>query len=384
MKKLLCLVMAMLMMLSVACAEEWYSLAGMREQIPARFTQTYETKWRTVTVDAEICIPDVDKVPIMLVEGAAEQPLLTAEESGWERIRTSQGYQLIWSNSWPDYPSKVSGKRLNSQQEARNNRYSGFDMDGCYVPMSDTTLGDLCDMLDETLTQFGLDPQSYTYRTPFHMWSQHMFYYGKKQDALPGTLFVEFHPKIAGIPVLSHIFKSVYTEGGSSRDDEYLSYPDCSIVYHGYGEYIGSIDLWYAKPVEVLADDIPLCSFDTILAAIEGEINAGHIRKIYEIELGYVLYNEPEKYIISKPGEARVAEFASACYYIRPMWMVNCLYKDTATGKLRSTPSDSDDERNTLDYHQLLIDAQTGEVVRRTNAQDRCEFKDFISWEDVQ
>ena len=65
------------------------------------------------------------------------------------------------------------------------------------------------------------------------------------------------------------------------------------------------------------------------------------------------------------------------------MWQVNCLYKDTATGKLRSKPSDSDDERNTLDYYQLLIDAQTGEAVKRNNEKDRCEYKGFISWEDV-
>ena len=384
MKRLACLLMAMLMTLSVASAEEWCSIADIRAQTPARWTQTYETKWRTINIDAEIRVPEVDTVPVILIEGAAEQPSLTAEETGWDRIRTSQGYDLVWNNPWPDYPSKLNGKRLNSQQEARNHRYGGFHVNECYVPMSDTTLGELCTMADRTLIQFGIDPQEYMYQTPFHMWSQHMFFYGKKQNALPGTLFIEFHPKLAGIPVLSHIFKSVYTEGGMSRDDEYLSYPDCRIVYHGYGEYMGTISLWRAQPVEVLAKDIPLCSFDTIRTVIEAEISAGHVRKIYEIELGYVLYNEPGKYHAAKPGKAMVAETAAAQYYLRPMWLVNCLYKDTATGKLRSKPSDSDDERNTLDYYQLLIDAQTGEAVKRSNAQDRCEYKGFISWEDVQ
>lgn len=378
------MILAMLSFISAARAEEMYSVIDIRAQTPARWTQTYETKWRTITVDAEIRVPEVDKVPVMLVEGGADAALFTAEETGWDDIYARLGYSLRWNNPWPDYPSKVDGKRIDSQQSAGNDRYSGIEADGCYVPMSGTTLGEICDMVDGTLMQFGIDPGEYTYRTPFHMWSQRMFYYGKKKDALPGSLFVEFRAKLSGIPVLSHIFQSVYTEGGWARDDEFLEYPNNRIIYHGYGEYMGTISLWCAKSVEVLAEDIPLCSFDTIRTAIEAEINAGHIRKIYEIELGYVLYNESGKYITSKPGESRVAELAAARYYARPMWQINCLYKDTATGKLRSKPSDSDDERNTLDYYQLLIDAQTGEVVTRTNAKDRCEYKGFISWEDVQ
>ena len=105
--------------------------------------------------------------------------------------------------------------------------------------------------------------------------------------------------------------------------------------------------------------------------------------KIYEIELGYVLYNEPDRFRTAKPGKDRAAEGHTARYYARPMWQVTCLYKDTATEKLRGTPSDSDDERNTLDYYRLLIDAQTGGVIRKSNAQDRCEYKGFISWDDL-
>lgn len=383
MKRLIGL-MTIMMLFSVACAEEWISIADVREQTPARWTQTYETKWRTITVDAEIRVPEVDKVPVMLVEGGADAALLMAEKTGWDDLSATMGYSLRWGNPWPDYPSKLDGKRLDADQYGGTTFYSGIEPDGCYVPMSETTLADICAMADDTLTRSGIDPASYTHHTPFHMWSQRMFFYGKKKDALPGSLFVEFRAKMAGVPVMSHIFQSVYTEGGWARDDEFLEYPTSRIIYHGYGEYMGTISLWCANPVEVLAEDIPLLPFERIVSAIETEINAGHIRKIYEIELGYVLYNEPGKFITSKPGEARVAELAAARYYLRPMWQVNCLYKDTATGKLRSKPSDSDDERNTLDYYQLLIDAQTGEIVKRSNAQDRCEYKGFISWEDVR
>lgn len=66
------------------------------------------------------------------------------------------------------------------------------------------------------------------------------------------------------------------------------------------------------------------------------------------------------------------------------MWRVNCLWVDSASRSLRDISSYTDDERNTLDYCQLLIDAQTGELVVESQAQDRCEFKGFISWDEAK
>ena len=82
MKKLICVLMAMLMMLSAASAEDWCSIADIRKQIPVRWTQTYETKWRTINIDAEINIPQVDKVPVVQIEGGAVEPPFAASEIG--------------------------------------------------------------------------------------------------------------------------------------------------------------------------------------------------------------------------------------------------------------------------------------------------------------
>lgn len=382
MKKLAGLLLSLLMMLSSASAEGWYTIADLYEQTPIHWTQTYETQWRTVNIDAVIAIPDVSSIPVMLIENLDEFPQLKTEDPYWNELYTRGAFDLRWNNSWPEYPSKLDGRHLDSQQTSGTNLYSGIEADGCYVPMSETTYGEICSLVDDTLIQYGLDPEMYAYRTPFRLWSQHMFFYGKKEDALPGTVFASFRTKFSGIPVLSHVQTSVGFNQ-RSRDDEFFVIPDNSLVYQGYGERLGGLSLWCAKPAEVLAEDVPLCSFEAIRTALEEEILSGRIRKIYEIELGYVLYNEPGQYHTAKPGKERVAESAAARYYLRPMWQVNCLYKDSATGKLRSQPTDSDDERNTLDYYQLLIDAQTGEVVHPSSAKDRCEYKGFISWDAV-
>ena len=38
---------------------QYVTINELRAQIPEKWTQTYETKWRTVEVDAPILLPDV-------------------------------------------------------------------------------------------------------------------------------------------------------------------------------------------------------------------------------------------------------------------------------------------------------------------------------------
>jgi len=384
MKKLIFVLMVMLMMLSAASAEDWCSIADIREQIPVRWTQTYETKWRTINIDAEINIPQVDKVPVVQIEGGAVEPPFAASEIGWDSFRFDGAYQLVLRRDYPSYPKKLNGVRLGTSY-AQGNWYSGFAPENQYVPLDDITFGEIVDRVKSTIGMLGYDPDAFMIDEPVRLWAQHIGEYGKKNDVLPGYIIIDFLTKVEGIPVMSHVQETVRGDTSTSLgDSEFWEDVHSGVTYHGYLGDLSNIRLKPLKIVQTIADDIPLLSFDTIIAAIEDEINAGHIRKIYEIEFGYVLYNEPGRFLTSKPGKERRAEFHTARYYLRPMWLVNCLYKDTATDKLRSKPSDSDDERNTLDYYQLLIDAQTGEVVKRSNAQDRCEYKGFISWEDVE
>ena len=42
-----------------------------------------------------------------------------------------------------------------------------------------------------------------------------------------------------------------------------------------------------------------------------------------------------------------------------------------------------DDERNTVAYTQLLVDAQTGEIISQSDAADRSMFPGYLSWEDA-
>lgn len=399
-KRLLSLGLTLAALLPAAslAQEEYLSIQELREQTHTGWTQTYETKWRDVQINATVIVPQVDAMPVLLVADGATAPLMTAEEAGFDQL-TSTPFQVNWYNEWPTYPRKLDGKRLNKNTEPREVYNSGFAPENTYIPMSDTSFGEICDMIERAITRAGYDAAAFDFRAPLRLSSSHMFFYGYKRDALPGGISFDFRARVEGVPVLSHIYSAVIDHyNGESRVDELFELPRCLATYNAYDEKLHNLYLWCAQPVETIAPDMPLCSLDKVIAAIEPEITAGHIRKIYELELGYVLYNEPGVYHDRKEPlvegrntqeemdaayAAALVKHAATRYYARPMWQVNCLWVKSPGGKLRETASYTTDERNTLDYYQLLVDAQTGELIEESDAYDRCEYKGFLSWDDV-
>lgn len=56
----------------------------------------------------------------------------------------------------------MDGKRINKDQEARGTWSGNIDPNESYVPMSEITFGEICDLADEALMKLGYDPQEYT------------------------------------------------------------------------------------------------------------------------------------------------------------------------------------------------------------------------------
>ena len=73
------MIVLLLLLCASAANAEWQSIDEIRATTPQRWTQTYETEWRTVTVDVPISIPAVDAFPIFKVrrKDAVDESLLT-------------------------------------------------------------------------------------------------------------------------------------------------------------------------------------------------------------------------------------------------------------------------------------------------------------------
>ena len=51
-----------------AAKNDWHTVQELREMTREGWHQTYETKWRTVQVDVDIEVPDVEAFPIIKVQ----------------------------------------------------------------------------------------------------------------------------------------------------------------------------------------------------------------------------------------------------------------------------------------------------------------------------
>ena len=369
------------MLTAAASAQEYQTVSQLRESVPARWTTTIETKWRDVAIDAEIVTPDVEAIPVVKVGYDLHPSPLTPEENGWVEVNDSNetGSQILYmTDDTGKPPRKINGRKVNRDPVSKENWYGGFDPNQTYIPLSDIRFSEIQDLIRDELVKFGYPPEDFDLETPERMWLQHWYFAGTKEDAAPAEILMNLYTKLNGITVYGHILDAVRnTRGERARKDGFWDSMTTTVAYEGVIDRLSLLFISHLLPVETLAEDVPLCSFDTIQKSLEQEIKKGRVRKIYEISLGYVLYCEPGAY--HEWGQK--ADYSSIFYDVKPMWRVNCLKASGAQKELEE--SDEDDERNSVAYTQMLVDAQTGEIIGQSDAADRSMFPGFLSWEDV-
>ena len=369
------------MLTAAASAQEYQTVSQLRESVPARWTTTIETKWRDVAIDAEIVTPDVKVIPVVKVGYDLHPSPLTPEESGWVEVNDSYetgSLILYMTDDTGKPPRKINGRKVNRDPVSKENWYGGFDPNQTYIPLSDIRFSEIQDLIRDELVKFGYPPEDFDLETPERMWLQHWYFAGTKEDAAPAEILMNLYTKLNGITVYGHILDAVRnTRGERARKDGFWDSMTTTVAYEGVIDRLSLLFISHLLPVETLAEDVPLCSFDTIQKSLEQEIKKGRVRKIYEISLGYVLYCEPGAY--HEWGQK--ADYSSIFYDVKPMWRVNCLKASGAQKELEE--SDEDDERNSVAYTQMLVDAQTGEIIGQSDAADRSMFPGFLTWEDV-
>lgn len=369
------------MLTAAASAQEYQTVSQLRESVPARWTTTIETKWRDVAIDAEIVTPDVEAIPVVKVGYDLHPSPLTPEESGWVEVNDSYetgSLILYMTDDTGKPPRKINGRKVNRDPVSKENWYGGFDPNQTYIPLSDIRFSEIQDLIRDELVKFGYPPEDFDLETPERMWLQHWYFAGTKEDAAPAEILMNLYTKLNGITVYGHILDAVRnTRGERARKDGFWDSMTTTVAYEGVIDRLSLLFISHLLPVETLAEDVPLCSFDTIQKSLEQEIKKGRVRKIYEISLGYVLYCEPGAY--HEWGQK--ADYSSIFYDVKPMWRVNCLKASGAQKELEE--SDEDDERNSVAYTQMLVDAQTGEIIGQSDAKDRSMFPGFLTWEDV-
>lgn len=358
------ILLLMLIWVSLAAsAQDYFTVSELREQAKTGWHKTYTAYGRTIEADLEPVVPQTETAPVFKAEFA--------------RIAAPRGdkaygrqYAILPDTNMYAYWYSAQETPKNPKVSPRAYYVWPRELDKVYPEGEALTLGEAIDVVKDTLEteQFHLDDFSIDY--PFEMTT--VTDYGRRtlKQIIPGTYRMWFYTLLDGIPVLAH-------DGQCYKDKTsgwFMPIVDAAVC----SEELYNISVEMLQITQRLAEDIPLCSYADILKAIEAEIEAGHIRKVYRLEFGYVLYDDPEY----TTGE----EWSDGHCYAVPAWMLSCLYMHDPQKELPEYGTrDEGMERNSLEYSSMIINAQTGEMENFMSSDEtRALYKGFFTWDQAK
>ena len=177
-----------------------------------------------------------------------------------------------------------------------------------------------------------------------------------------GGYGIEAYPTLDGVPIISSA-ASGYIEKGAEKiyDVLYFDHPSADVFYYS-DDYMNISMMNAYKTKEVVIENTGLCEFDNIYKTIEKIVDTGKIKRIYSINLGYVIYlDKNEEYSSKKEKGGEKWDYSE--YLLVPTWVVMCSYSENGSNNDKAeVNSDHVCERQDLNYQQIFIDAQTGKL----------------------
>lgn len=359
MKKILSMIAAAMLLLSAAFAEEYLSIGDMA--VPERWSATYQVGKNTVTVDIQPTIPAVDELPVLKVAPSFWLPQPKAG-AAWtlQTERVAEGAFHLWTENVETVAANVR------TTQGSGFVYGPFDDNAKYIVDSDLTMAQMKAQLEEIFATMENAESTYT--------ADHVHYLNPHTSKKGYAYIMNLHQQLAGAPLWGHAIYSV-----SNPADEDMSYwPNFILTMQDDGNYelLGRT----VKETAVLAADIPLCGFDKVKATVEKEIEAGHIRAVYGVDLGYALYNEPG---VTRKIDGTFDWMQSAEFYAVPAWRVLCLYTGDAGKTLKE--STYANPGTSQYYEELYINAQTGALLDPAQrGQGTADYTGHMAWSDVR
>ena len=178
-----------------------------------------------------------------------------------------------------------------------------------------------------------------------------------------GGYAIEAYPTLDGIPIITSA-NSGYIETGKNRDAFDALYFSCPWIDTSYysDDYMNVSFSNVFKVKKVISKNVELCGFDLIYNVLENYIDEGKIKKIYSINLGYVIYlDKNEEYSDKKEKNGKQRDYSD--YLLVPTWVVMCSYSGNDSNNDKANiSSENDCERQDLNYQNIFIDAQTGKL----------------------
>ena len=365
MKHFLALLLALLLPLGAA-AEEYCTIAQLRSQAPARWTQTYATPWRDISVDAPMLLPQVDALPVITV--AYDLNDAVSASGRWEVRRSPGGALSIDIGSVDD--QRPRGTFHGTKY------YAPYDT-ATFAPGSREDVTAALLEAEAMLRDCGMPEGLFDLTCPAEV---DVWWITDRQGKQVGRCeyCLSLRQSLNGIHLLGHAFLGMPGSMREGKGGEYSASVGAMLRYIS-GEH-ASFHGDTLRETGRVAEDMPLCGFDRVLEAMEQEITAGRLRRVDEVELCYILYNVPGA--ARDPGRFWRRD---AAFYAVPTWLVSGIYMEEPARDWSPAADPDQPVRSDLHYAYLLFDAQTGRLLSREQSRERgaADYRGIITWEEA-
>lgn len=369
MKKMLCMLIALLLMCSGASAEEYVTLSELRTQVGDGWHETYQAHGREVIANAgSPWMPESDACPIIEVEGVGF-------EEDDERFDMYRALPDSYIYTFP-YSVSVDVLCRDSKYLYGLTAYMGKWRTEEHIYLNGETPKVLPENVDLDYEQFLARLENDLYR-------------------LTGFLLRDFH--IREVTTASCSYKTKKVNGEATDGDPLTKvgtwYLNAQQLFYGIPVVENFVDpdipgglIQYAYSVpdyfyfqfkcmrekRIIEEDVPLLSYNTFIGKLEDLVNAGKLRGVDEISFGYLPYVSGNMHVLL------------------PTWRIVGGYHKNPNYEKKLMPYVDKDGATLypIGYGEYYFNAQTGDMIdmpknERNDALLPVAY-DVLTWDEVK
>ena len=380
MKKMWFVLCALLLVPTLALASgDMVSISELRQQVEAmgRWTQTYEAHGRTIEVDIPIYIPNEKELAVYDCSAYTEYIKnpnsddknnvysynenlreLTKENDGTSEADIEvygKGTELrIMLNN----PEDLLGKNKNDNIKIKKYGFYQYQVDDkvTYAENNEMSLEEAEKYLEEIVEYFikdeynGIDidyikiagrgrkTKSYTDEEL----GEYVDYYPK------GSYFFNYYQTLHKIPIMMTIIATLNNKQENKIYGDLFEYWGTT---GGTCQIMDKSSFWLSLKWMKVANEhdkkVELLPVEQIINTVEKEIKAGHVRNVYALKLGYIIY---------------LNDRSPETYTLYPMWVLDCDYVENKNKEIKVNPY-SDDIRDCFSFERICINPETAEMM---------------------
>ena len=380
MKKILFALCALLLVPTLALASgDMVSISELRQQVEAmgRWTKTYEAHGRTIEVDIPIYIPNEKELAVYDCSAYTEYIKnpnsddknnvysynenlreLTKENDGTSEADIEvygKGTELrIMLNN----PEDLLGKNKNDNIKIKEYGFYQYQVDDkvTYAENNEMSLEEAEKYLEEIVEYFikdeynGIDidyikiagrgrkTKSYTDEEL----GEYVDYYPK------GSYFFNYYQTLHKIPIMMTIIATLNNKQENKIYGDLFEYWGTT---GGICQIMDRNSFWltikWMKIEKEHEETVRLLPIEQIINTVEKEIKAGHVRNVYALKLGYIIY---------------LNDRSPETYTLYPMWVLDCDYVENKNKEIKVNPY-SDDIRDCFSFERICINPETAEMM---------------------